>query len=249
MLDEAEELILSGVLPFSLHDFLRERDEWASLGYPPIHHTDSFRKEYRPSYRVIAKKFLPFLDLFALIDKKRSESYSVALAIEGGSASGKSTLGEILREVYGCTVLHMDDFFLRPEQRTKERLAEVGGNVDYERFLSEVLIPLKEGRTIEYRRFDCTAMAVMPAVMIEPCELTVIEGAYSMHPALARYYDLKVFLDIGKEFQMSRIEKRNSPEMAKRFFSEWIPLEDIYFSKTKPIEACDLVIKIDNRFF
>lgn len=28
----------------------------------------------------------------------------------------------------------LDDFFLRMEQRTPERLREVGGNVDYERF-------------------------------------------------------------------------------------------------------------------
>ena len=36
----------------------------------------------------------------------------------------------------------MDDFFLRPEQRTEERLKEVGGNVDRERFLEEVARPL-----------------------------------------------------------------------------------------------------------
>lgn len=36
----------------------------------------------------------------------------------------------------------MDDFFLRIEQRTPERMTEVGGNVDYERFLETVLFPV-----------------------------------------------------------------------------------------------------------
>ena len=32
----------------------------------------------------------------------------------------------------------MDDYFLQPYQRTEERLAEPGGNVDYERFKEEI---------------------------------------------------------------------------------------------------------------
>ena len=39
------------------------------------------------------------------------------LAIDGCCASGKSTLGQRLSQAYGCPLFHMDDFFLRPEQR------------------------------------------------------------------------------------------------------------------------------------
>lgn len=46
------------------------------------------------------------------------------VAIEGGSASGKTTLGELLQNVYDCPVFHMDDFFLRPEQRTEARFTQ-----------------------------------------------------------------------------------------------------------------------------
>ena len=48
----------------------------------------------------------------------------------------------------------MDDFFLRPEQRTKMRLAEIGGNVDYERFYREVLIPLKKKEPFAYCTYE-----------------------------------------------------------------------------------------------
>lgn len=168
------------------------------------------------------------------------------LAIEGGSASGKSTLGNLLEQVYGCTVLHMDDFFLRPEQRTPERFAQPGGNVDRERFLEEVLLPLRARETIGYRRFDCGTFTVLPPESITPTALTVIEGAYSMHLDLAEHYDLSAFLDVDPELQKKRIQKRNTPALAQRFFSEWIPLEHRYFDALNVKERCTMIIPIRN---
>lgn len=115
------------------------------------------------------KAFLPlFLKLDSMLQEKE-----VLLAIDGGSAGGKTTLGKLLEQRYACNVFHMDDFFLRPMQRTKERLAEPGGNVDRE-----------------------------------------------------------------------RIMKRNTPEMAERFFTEWILLEREYFEKLHVKERCDMVISV-----
>lgn len=184
-----------------------------------------------------------FLPLFDEIDK-RLEKGKLIIAVEGSSASGKTTLAEMLREIYGCTVFHMDDFFLRPEQRTPERYSEVGGNIDYERFLEEVLIPMKKGEVINYRRFDCAEMELLPPIHITPGNLTVVEGAYSTHPEFSGYYDFSVFLDISPELQKERILKRNMPEKAERFFNEWIPLENKYFSETDVKERCDLVVTI-----
>ena len=239
----AKELISEEKLPFTPDEFERATFEWKSLGYPPVHHSKTFRENYSPSYRVISNRYLRFLPLFSEIDKKLKSANTV-VAIEGGSASGKTTLSELLKTVYDCTVLHMDDFFLRPEQRTKERYAEVGGNVDRERFLDEVLIPMSKNHPIDYRRFDCATMTVEPAVKLVPKKLTIIEGAYSMHPELADYYDLSVFLDITPSLQRDRIAKRNSPQMAERFFREWIPLEELYFSQMKVKERCDLCVSI-----
>lgn len=182
-----------------------------------------------------------YKELLSKIDGLISKGNAV-VAIEGGSASGKTTLAKMLSDLYDCTVFHMDDFFLRPEQRTKARFDEIGGNVDRERFLSEVLIPLKNGEPIKYRKFDCSTMTLTDEQSVTPKKLTVIEGAYSMHPELARYYDLSVFLDISPELQRERINKRNSPEMAKRFFNEWIPLEEKYFSLTNAKNRCDISV-------
>lgn len=178
--------------------------------------------------------------------EKRLEKGPLTLVVDGPSASGKTTLSEMLREKYDCAVFHMDDFFLRPEQRTPGRFAETGGNIDRERFLEDVLIPLKKGETVNYRRFDCFQMKLLEPVEIKPQKLTVIEGVYSMHPAFSGYYDFSVFLDITPELQKERILKRNTPEKAERFFNEWIPLENKYFSGTDVKSRCDFCIKIMN---
>ena len=164
------------------------------------------------------------------------------MAIEGGSASGKSTLADTLQSIYGCNVFHTDDLFLRPEQRTPERLNEVGGNLDRERFLDEVLIPLREGKDVNYRKFNCTYMKIEDETEFAPSKLTVVEGAYSMHPHLSPYYDLSVFLDISPDLQRDRITKRNSQFFAMRFFNEWIPLEERYFKELNIKNRCDIVL-------
>ncbi len=185
--------------------------------------------------------------LLVRIDRLMAEQERVLVAIDGGSASGKTTLGELLQSVYACPVFHMDDFFLRPEQRTPERFSEPGGNVDRERFLSEVLLPLREGKAVDYRRFDCKTFTIAPPRRIEPGRLNIIEGAYAMHPDLAPYYDLTVFLAVSAEKQRERILKRNAPAQAELFFDRWIPFEQRYFAALNVPERCDLTIFLDDQ--
>lgn len=185
-------------------------------------------------------------ELFSIIDNL-SVKDSMIVAIEGGSASGKTTLSKILQDKYGCNVFHMDDFFLRPEQRTTERFAEIGGNVDRERFQCEVLEPLINNKTVRYRRFDCSTQTLSDIITVKPKKLTVIEGVYSMHPSFGRYYDFSVLMDIDCDYQKERILIRNSPQKAIRFFEEWIPLENKYFSGTDIKNRVDAIFTVKSK--
>ena len=81
------------------------------------------------------------------------------IAIDGRCAAGKTTLAARLAKELGGDVIHMDDFFLPPALRTQERRSEPGGNVHYERFLTEVIPKLASGQAFSYQRFDCSRMA------------------------------------------------------------------------------------------
>ena len=243
MITAAREVIRQGEIPLDPTEFEEKLTAWSAMGCPAIHHSEVFREAYAPAYRVIANRYANFLPLFAKLDTLLKDG-TVILAIEGGSASGKSTLAEALRELYGCSVIHTDDFFLRPEQRTADRLSEVGGNLDRERFTDEVLPSLTRGEAVRYRPFDCGTQTLLPPVTVEKSRLTVVEGVYSAHPAFGTYYDLAVLLDISPEHQRARIIKRNPPFLAERFFDEWIPLENRYFEKTSIRGRMDLCIPV-----
>lgn len=218
---------------------------WRQAGFPACHHSQRFRSAYSPAYRVISSAYVPLLPLLAAIDRTLAAQKRCLLAIEGGSAAGKTTLAHLLESLYDCAVFHMDDFFLRPEQRTTQRLAQPGEHVDHERFLSEVLTPLARGSAVSLRRYDCRSQTLLPAQTVMPRPLTVVEGAYSMHPSLSAHYDLSLFLDISPALQRSRILRRNTPAEAEQFFTRWIPLEQHYLQALQPARRCAFTLRAD----
>ena len=177
----------------------------------------------------------------ALLDRQDR----VLLAIDGRCGSGKSTLAAALSERYGWSVAHMDDFYLRAEQRTPERYAVPGENVDHERFLAEVLRPLREGKPPLYRPLDCRDFTVGEPIPFTPGTVTVIEGSYACHAELRGLYDLRVFLTVSPEAQWARILRRNGPERAEAFRTRWIPLEEAYFASGEVAACCEYVLHTD----
>ena len=163
----------------------------------------------------------------------------VIVALDGRCASGKTTLAAELAKRYGWGVVHMDHFFLRPEQRTLERYARPGGNVDHERFLEEVLLPLRRGERPVYRPFDCRTQTLLEPIPFEPGPVVLVEGSYSCHPALWEHYDLRAFLTVDPALQMERVTARDGEEWARTFREKWIPLEEKYFSAYEVERRCD----------
>ena len=163
----------------------------------------------------------------------------ILIAIDGCCTAGKTTLAAALAEEYDCNVFHMDDFFLRPEQRTAQRYAQPGGNVDYERFREEVLIPLGKGEAFSYRPFSCGTLTLTEPVTVTPKALNIVEGTYSHHPYFGDPYDLRIFLGVDGQTQRERILQRPS-FLAERFFSEWIPMESHYFRALGIPERADI---------
>lgn len=183
--------------------------------------------------------------LIARIDALLAQKPRVLIAIDGPAASGKTTLAERLAAHYGAQVLHMDDYFLQPHQRTSERYAEPGGNVDRERFLSEALLPLSRGESYVRRRFDCASMTLLDGETVQPARVVIAEGSYSLHPALAPHYDLRVLMRISPERQSARILARNGEEKHTQFMARWIPLENRYFAATRITERCDMQLAME----
>ena len=168
------------------------------------------------------------------------------IAIDGRCGAGKSTIAARLAEELNATLFHMDDYFLRPEQRTPERFSTPGENVDHERFLKEILIPLKEGRTITYSPYSCTTQTLLDPITVTPADIVIVEGSYALHPTLRAYYDLRVFLTLFPREQEARIRARNGDAIWPMFKNRWIPMEEAYHIYCEVEKYSDLILWTDN---
>ncbi|WP_271813543.1 uridine kinase family protein [Clostridium beijerinckii] len=184
--------------------------------------------------------------VFDEIKNLLKDNEKLVIAIDGRCGGGKSSLGAMLAEWFDCSLFHMDDFFLPPRMKTKERLAEPGGNVHYERFQEEILNPLKNNESAVYRKYLCNKGELSQPIKVEPKNLTIVEGSYSLHPTLKDYYDYKIFITIDPKVQHERILKRNGEEKLQDFINKWIPLEEHYFTELDIENKCDIILDTTN---
>lgn len=172
----------------------------------------------------------------------QSSDRPALLAIDGRCGSGKSTLAAFLGRELGCTVLHMDDFYLPPACRRPDWMDHPGANMDFARLRQEVLDPLLAGRTAQYRPYVCCLGTLQEtAAILPPRPLTILEGSYALHPHLNVPFACRVFLTCTPDCQRQRLQSREGAHFAD-FQKRWIPLEEGYLAACHPEKTCDFVL-------
>ncbi|QNK39242.1 uridine kinase family protein [Caproicibacter fermentans] len=220
---------------------------YVSSGCEPIGHSPEYQKYYSPHYRVAKAAYYAYLPVFRAV-MKLTASHNVnarrpvLLALDGRCGSGKSYLAGLLREVFGCNVFHIDDFYVPQERRDADWMKQPGGNIDRERLLKEVLQPLREGRKVVYCPYSCQKGAMLPPVEAEPKPLAVVEGSYCLHPDFRNFFDYRVFLTCLPNVQQRRIFLRGDGKRLHDFLEKWIPAEERYLEEMKIGDFCDLAL-------
>ncbi len=179
------------------------------------------------------------------IIKERIKSHTsespLVIAIDGMAASGKTTFAERL----SLPVIHTDDFYRPRNQRGELEISDYSGNFDLERFKKEVVANIKKGKPFRYGVFDCKQGIITHEEAISEYNCIVVEGAYSTHPELGTYADIKLFFEIGKQEQKKRIIMRNGEKAYKAFSSVWIPAEQRYHTFYKIKENSDIIVSTE----
>lgn len=205
-------------------------------------HSTLFRNKYRAAYRVIKSDYAPLIPALALIIDAAKSSELVNVAIDGGAATGKTTLAECLAQILGADVIHMDDFFLPESRKTPERLSVAGGNIDSERFSREVAEHINDAE-ITYGKFDCKTQRITETVTLNRTKILIVEGVYSLHPEYTDIYNVKIFTESDPVSRRERLIRRGGEALFERYYGEWIPLEERYFIECEPASSCDLRIR------
>lgn len=228
------------LLKNNLLSFLNEED-LSDYNYQAVSHSEAYRNNYFPHYRVIESKYLnldyKYIQLDNFINNQKDKSI---IAIEGRCGSGKTSLSNMFKDKY--TIIRMDDFFIEKAKQTKETAYSPYGNVNYVN-VCNILKDIKYAfnndiKELTFKAFDCSSQTYYDKT-IRITNKIILEGTYSSSPYFKKYIDKLCFLNINKETQYERISKRT---LASKFFSEWIPIEENYFKLYDITSICDLII-------
>jgi len=146
------------------------------------------------------------------IQHSASQSRSpFVVAIDGRSGAGKSTLATLLAKRLNALVISGDDFFsggvtLRNDPPSV--LADIC--IDWRR-LREVLLTLLTVGQAHFSPFDWEAFdgsKGIDPVVLELCDIIIIEGVYSARPELRALVDFSVLIDIPEDLRRQRLIKR-----------------------------------------
>ena len=87
-------------------------------------------------------------------------------------------------------------------------------------------------------------MALAGTRAVPAAPLTVVEGAYSLHPFFSTgLYDVRAYYAISPEAQKARILARNGPAALCAFEGKWIPMENAYAAAFGIRESCGVLLQ------
>ena len=182
------------------------------------------------------------------IDNLLKNKDYIVIAIDGDSASGKSSLALSLFYYYKneVNIIHIDDFYLANQGNIDMNNINkmYDGNIDYNRLKEEVINNLSK-TTFSCSIFDCKNQVLnKEKVVVNKKRIMIIEGSYSLNASkLGKYYDFSIFLKIDKSLQIERLKNRNKNNF-NDFLNKWIVLEKNYQEHYKIEKNCDFLINV-----
>ena len=164
------------------------------------------------------------------------------IGIEGLPGSGKSTYAGKLATKLGCSYVSIDDFYLPLEVRNENSYLKGGNNIDYRRFISEVIKPFLDGDTISYSRYDCKTDTLIPRPDIPANDTLIIEGNYILREELSGQFTHVIYIRASQEEIRENIISRSGEEAYRTSKEVWIPLAKQYIDEYRIEESADEII-------
>jgi uridine kinase len=162
-----------------------------------------------------------------LIDGARAPDGRLTLVgIGGHGGAGKSTLAAL---VAGAQVVSTDAFW-------------DGEGFDLDRLRAEIVAPLRAGRQARFAAWDWAARQSSGELRVEPHGLVIVEGVCALHVDLRDAYALRLWVDAPAEVRLARGVARDGEAARATWTDVWMPREDAYVQRDRPIEAADAIV-------
>lgn len=155
---------------------------------------------------------------------------SCFVAIDGFTGAGKSTLADSLAGLIDADVVRVDD------------LSAPGVLPwEWERFLTEVWQPIRNGVPATYRKHHWTLTEPGEMAKVRTGRPVILEGVKSSLLHLRPYLDFIVWVETGVDVRLERAQARG----AQRFecwSTNWRPVEEQWALDENPNLAANLVV-------
>ena len=165
------------------------------------------------------------------------------VCVDGPAGAGKTTLAGALARGFRdalraaaadreqVRLLHMDDLFE----------GWSGLEAGMATMADDVVAPLRSGRPGRYRRYDWHRSELAEEVVVEPCQVLVVEGVGSGNAAYDAAVTLLVWLDAPSDVRLERGVARDGEPMRDHWL-RWRVQEDAMFARQRTRERADVVV-------
>ena len=178
------------------------------------------------------------------IDRLSAFQACVTVAIDGHSAAGKSTIGNVIEHRRSAAVVHGDDFYsvMDPEERAAFTASEGADRYyDWQRMRSVALEPLLTGSDAVFHPYDWDTNQLSDREKrIAASNVVVVEGLFVSRRELADVIDLAVFVDVHQSIRERRQAERD--DASQDWLDRWDGAERHFFETVRQPETFDVRI-------
>jgi hypothetical protein len=154
------------------------------------------------------------------------------VAVDGGSAAGKTTFARRLATTLGASLVHTDD------------VAWWESFFGWSPLLIEgVLEPILAGRSVGFRPPAWDQREREGAIVAEPGQALVVEGVGAGRLELTPYLDQLTWVDTDRQLAFERGLARPGEDPV--FWREWELAEEEHFERDRPWTRADLLVTND----
>lgn len=159
-------------------------------------------------------------------------SGTVWIGVDGFGGSGKTSFAErVAGAVPRAVVVHVDDF-------SGPRVPEW----DWDRFRTQVVCPLLDGRPARYQRWDWDTDRGAEWHDIPVASVVVVEGVSATRREVGVPWALTVWLDAPRDVRLERALARDGAAMLDRWLTDWMPSEQRWAARERPMDRVDLIV-------
>ena len=197
----------------------------------------------RPGDSALYDRTVDLPELLQRIETRRREAARpIVVGISGYCGSGKSTLArDVVTHLPGAVRIRGDDF-LDP-QRSHQRSSDWDG-VERLRLVSEVMAPVRVGRSSMFRRYDWSRRELSVPELLPDADVFIVDLIGLFHPEALPSIDLTIWCDVDLETATVRGMTRDA-QMGRNHVAlwrdVWVPNEIGFENEFAPRAQADVV--------